>query len=188
MSVCVAGLTIVARRPRTNDLGRSGEDVTIVSLAYYHLWVPAAPTPTPALDVAELASQLRMGVTRLARKLRREADPAITPTQLAALYTVETHGPITAGSLAAHEQIQKPTATRLIAGLAEDGFIDRLSDPADGRMVWITITPEGRRFLQRLARRSNEYLAKRIKGLDPEELAVLGRAAAILERLTEGRA
>jgi len=160
--------------------------VTLVSLAYYHWRMPVAPAPAPAVDVAELAAQLRMGVTRLARKLRREADPAITPTQLAALYTVETHGPMTAGSLAAHEQIQKPTATRLIAGLAEAGLVDRLADPTDGRLVWISITADGKRFLQRFRRRSNEYLAKRIKGLDPEELATLGRAAEILERLTEG--
>jgi DNA-binding MarR family transcriptional regulator len=148
--------------------------------------MPSAPAP--AVDIAELASQLRMGVTRLARKLRREADPAVTPTQLAALATVERHGPMTAGSLAAHEQIQKPTATRLIAGLTEAGLVDRLPDPTDGRVVWISITSEGKRFLQRFRRRSNEYLAKRIKGLDPEELATLARAAAILERLTESGA
>lgn len=145
--------------------------------------MPSAPAP--AVDIAELASQLRMGVTRLARKLRREADPAVTPTQLAALATVERHGPMTAGSLASHEQIQKPTATRLIAALTEAGLVDRLPDPTDGRVVWISITSEGKRFLQRFRRRSNEYLAKRIKGLEPEELATLGRAAAILERLTE---
>lgn len=151
-------------------------------MAYYHVPMPTAPV----IDVAELASQLRMGVTRLARKLRREADPAITPTQLAALHTVERHGPMTAGSLASHEQIQKPTATRLIVSLAEAGLIDRLPDPTDGRLVWISITTDGKRFLQRFRHRSNEYLAKRMKGLDPEELATLARAAEILERLTKG--
>lgn len=141
--------------------------------------------PAPAVDVAELASQLRMGVTRLARKLRREADPAVTPTQLAALHTVETHGPITAGSLAAHEQIRKPTATRLIAGLAEAGLIDRLADPTDGRVAWICLTRDGKRLLQRFRRRGNEYLATRMNGLDPEDLATLSRASEILNRLTE---
>ena len=141
----------------------------------------------PAIDIAELASQLRMGVTRLARKLRREADPAITPTQLAALHTIERHGPMTAGSLAAHEQIQKPTATRLIVGLAEAGLIDRLPDPTDGRLSWISITGDGKRFLHRFRRRSNEYLSKRLRALDNDELATLTRAAEILERLTEGR-
>ena len=145
--------------------------------------MPVAPTST--VDVAELASQLRMGVTRLARKLRRVADPAITPTQLAALYTIERHGPMTAGSLAAHEQIQKPTATRLIAGLTQDGFVDRLADPTDGRVVWISITTDGKRFLQRFRRRSSEYLATRIKDLDPDDLVTLERAARILERLTQ---
>jgi DNA-binding MarR family transcriptional regulator len=142
--------------------------------------------PAAAIDIAELASQLRMGVTRLARKLRREADPAITPTQLAALHTIERHGPMTAGSLAAHEQIRKPTATRLIVGLSEAGLVDRLPDPADRRLAWISVTTEGKHFLHRFRRRGNEYLAKQLKRLDPDELAALELAAEIFERLTEG--
>ena len=50
--------------------------VTLVSVAYYHGCMPTAP---PATDIADLASRLRLGVTRLARKLRREATPASPP-------------------------------------------------------------------------------------------------------------
>ena len=89
---------------------------------------------------------------------------------------------------AAHEQIRKPTATRLIAGLAEAGLIDRLADPTDGRVVWVCLTTDGKRLLQRFRRRGNEYLATRICGLDPGDLATLSRASEILNRLTEGGA
>ena len=141
----------------------------------------------PSPDLSELAAQLRLGVTRLARKLRKEADPSVTPTQLAALNTIGRHGPLTAGSLAEHEQITKPTATRLIGALTEAALITRQTDPVDARIAWIALTPDGARLLQQVRHRGNRYLAKRLKALDPTELETLRRAAPILERLTGDR-
>ncbi len=142
-------------------------------------------TTAPDLDVAELASQLRLSVFRLARKLRREGEPEITPTLLAALSTIERHGSMTAGALAAHEQIQKPTCTRVIADLQDLGLIERIADPLDGRVAWVSVTSAARKLLQRVRMRRNVYLAKRMKRLAPEDLAVLARATQILDGLTE---
>jgi len=140
-------------------------------------------TASPA--TADLASQLRIGVTRLARRLRLEGDASVTPTLLVALATIERHGPMTAGELAAHEQVRKPTVTRLIGALLERGMIERTSDPLDGRVTWVQLSPEGRRFLQRVRRRKDEYLSGRLRRLTPGELDTLERASALLERLTE---
>ncbi len=143
------------------------------------------PTAPPAVDPAALASYLRLGITRLARKLRREGDTGVTPTLLAALSTIDRHGPMTPGSLAAHEQVEKPTITRLLAALEQRGLVGRAPDPLDGRIAWIQVTPDGRKLLQRTRRRKDEYLAKRIKHLSDEERNTLERAAELLERLTE---
>lgn len=156
--------------------------MTIVSLRYYHGFMPTA---TPTIDLAELASRLRLGVTRLARRLRREADVSVTPTLLSAIATVERHGPLTAGALAAHEQVRKPTATRLIRALVAKDLVLRTADPQDGRIVWLELSPEGRRVLHRARRRKDEFLATRIKHLSPEDQATLARAVGILERLIE---
>ena len=86
------------------------------------------------IDVAGLASQLRLSVFRLSRKLRRQAEAGITQTQLAALSTIERHGPLTAGDLAAHEQIQKPTCTSVIAALLVESLIERA--PGSRRTSW----------------------------------------------------
>jgi DNA-binding MarR family transcriptional regulator len=144
------------------------------------------PTAPPVLDAAALASHLRLGVTRLARKLRREGDTGVTPTLLAALSTIERHGPMTAGSLAAHEQVEKPTVTRLLAALEARALIERTPDPLDGRIAWLQVTAEGRKLLQGTRRRKDEYLARRIKRLPLEDRLVLERAAEIFEQLTEG--
>jgi DNA-binding MarR family transcriptional regulator len=82
--------------------------------------------------------------------------------------------------------VQKPTMTRTIQALLDRGLIERVPDPLDGRVRWLSITSEGRKLLQRSRRRTDEFLAKRVKKLDPEDRAVLDRAADLLERLAEG--
>ncbi|HEX6843830.1 MAG TPA: MarR family transcriptional regulator [Actinomycetota bacterium] len=140
-------------------------------------------SPVATLDAVELATGVRRGVWRLARRLRREANTGITPTLYAALFTIEQHEPITAGQLAAHENVRKPSVTRTIAALLEQGLITRTPDPLDGRVTWLQATTEGRRLLRRARRRSDEYLARRLAALTPSEQATLAKAAALLDRL-----
>lgn len=145
------------------------------------------PSTIPSVDVAALATRLRTDVWRLARRLRSEAHVALTPTLQSALGTIDRHGPITVGDFARHEQIRKPTATRTVAALVEQGLVERTADPLDGRVTWLRLSPEGRRLVQQVRRRYDAYLAERIKSLPPDELATLERAAAILERITAER-
>ena len=95
----------------------------------------------------ELASQLRLSVTRLARRLRQESADGLTPSQTAALATVARHGSITPSDLAAAERIQRPTATRVIGTLAEAELVERVADPEDRRSTLVELTSEGRDFL-----------------------------------------
>ncbi|MGZ4155475.1 MAG: MarR family winged helix-turn-helix transcriptional regulator [Actinomycetota bacterium] len=141
---------------------------------------------TTTLDTVELASRLRLGVTRLARKLRQESDPGLTPSLLSALAAVERGGRLSVGELSAAEQVQPPTMTRFVASLVEAGLVKRESDPADRRVAWLSVTPEGAKLLGRARRRKEAFLVRRLRHLDPEELAVLERAAPILERLVGG--
>lgn len=142
----------------------------------------SAPT-----DTAALAARLRLGVTRLARKLRQEAEPGITPSMLSALATAERLGPGTMSDLCAAEQVQPPSMTRVVASLAAEGLVTRETDPADRRVVWVTVTPAGRRLLERSRRRKEVYLARAMRDLEPTEIQTLEAAAALLERLTEAR-
>lgn len=143
-------------------------------------------TAPSTVDVADLASRLRLGVTRLARKLRQEGDPGLTLTLLSALATIYRNGAITPGDLAAHEQIRRPTATRLVASLVERGLVERAPDPLDGRVSWLTLSPEGKKLVHRYRRRTTEYLAAQIRDLPREDIEALDRASSILERLTGG--
>jgi DNA-binding MarR family transcriptional regulator len=92
---------------------------------------------------------------------------------------------MTIGSLADAEQVKPPTMTKVVASLVEQGLVTREPDPLDGRVAWVMATPEGRSLLRRTRRRSDAYLATRLRSLDREELSVLERASRLLERLTE---
>src|SRR4051794_29999617 len=136
-----------------------------------------------ATDTA-LASTLRLSVMRLARRLRgMRADSSMTLSQLAALATLDRHGPLTPGGLAAHEKVQPPSMTRLLAVLETAGLVTRTAPPTDGRQVVMAVSAAGQAMLREDRRRRDAWLAQRLRTLDPEEVAVLDRAAAILDRL-----
>lgn len=136
-------------------------------------------------SVPELASRLRLVITRSARRLRQQSDPALSPTQAAALATIERAGPLTPSELARIERVQRPTISRVTARLGQAGLLERLPDELDGRGVRLRVTPEGRRTLRELRNRKTAYLAERLERLDPENRAVLAQASGLLERLLE---
>jgi|SRR5680860_374689 len=143
---------------------------------------------TAETSVAESAARLRMAVVRTARRLRQEAagvDGQLTPTAAAALATVERHGPLTPSELAETERVKRPTATRTLRVLGDAGLVERTPDPEDGRSAVLSITAVGRERLRRLRGRKNAYLARRMRDLPADDIEVLERAAAILERILE---
>ena len=137
----------------------------------------------PTTDTA-LASELRMSVMRLARRLRQQrTDSSLSISQLAALATLDRHGPLTPGELAVHERVQPPSMTRVVAALEVAGLVSRTGHPRDRRQVLLSPSPAGRELLQTDRRRRDAWLAQRLRALSPEDVDVLRRAADVLDRL-----
>jgi DNA-binding MarR family transcriptional regulator len=138
-----------------------------------------------------LATALRISVSRLARRLRVERaahgmpEPELSDTQFAALSALERHSAMTPGELAEYEKVQPPSMTRVIAVLEERGLVMRAPHTTDRRQVVLTVTEDGRALVLRARRRRDEWLAKRLKELTPQERAMLRAAAPILEKLSQ---
>ena len=133
----------------------------------------------------ELASRLRFAVARTARRLRQEAGTGLSPSLTAALATVERCGPLTPSELADAERVRRPTVTRMLGHLEDDGLITRTPDPADRRSTLIAITPAGAALLAAARTRKDVFLSERLDGLSPADRETLARAAAILEGMLE---
>jgi len=132
-----------------------------------------------------LAAHLRVVIARTARRLRQEAGVDLSPSQTAALGTIERRGPLTPSEVASIERIQRPTATRVIARLEEAGWVSRASDPEDGRSSLVSITRDGRALLERVRANKDAFLARRLDALDRDERATIERATEILERVLD---
>src|SRR5919197_1121000 len=140
---------------------------------------------TPSEIREELAPRLRWTITRLARRLRQEAGTDLGPSQVAALATIERHGPLSPSEVAKVERIKRPTATRILRHLEEACLVERVKDPEDGRGSILSITAEGRSHLKRLRARKTAYLASRLNQLNAEDRRTLERAAELLEGMLE---
>src|SRR5712691_5337932 len=108
---------------------------------------PIPDTAETIADAPALPARLRMVVTRLARRLRQQGESAASPTQLAALATIERDGPLTFGTLAAIERVRPPTITAAVGRLEEQGLVRRRTDSRDRRVARVEITSHGRRLL-----------------------------------------
>lgn len=130
-------------------------------------------------------TRLRVAIARLSRRLRRHELAGLTPTQLAALSTVERSGPLRLGDLAAAEGIAPSTLTRLVAVLEELGYVQRYADPKDARASTLTITPTGHETLERLREEGTVLLTHSLMLLTAEQRAALATALPALEQLAE---
>ena len=144
------------------------------------------PAPASSDPHAGLSSALRLSVMRLARRMRAEsADESLTLTQLATLGTLERHGAMTLGELAAHEKVQPPSMTRIVSALEDRGLVVRGPHRDDGRRVVVCITDEASARLAEDRRRRDAWLARRMHELTPDEQDALRRAAPVLEKLAQ---
>ena len=133
-----------------------------------------------------LASELRMSVMRLRRRLagERHPDNDLSLNAMAVLAGLYRYGDLSVGELATRERVQPPSMTRTVTCLETDGYVLRRKHETDGRQVVVVLTDLGRETL--LAdRRRDEWLARRLRELSPDERAVLRQAAPILERLAD---
>jgi DNA-binding MarR family transcriptional regulator len=142
-----------------------------------------APTVRPA-DVAEMAARLRLSATRLARRLRQQADSGFTLTQLSALAVIDGHGPLTLGALAELERVAPPSITKVVTKLEAEGLVERAIDPGDRRVTYVTTTKAGRELLAESRRRKTTWLTARIRELPADEQARLADALDVLDHLT----
>jgi DNA-binding MarR family transcriptional regulator len=144
-------------------------------------------------QVAELAGELQRVLSRVFSVLRRgdtsrEASSAgdLTLAQLSILLTLLDQGPIRMTELAAHERVRTPTTTVAIRRLEKLGLVKRSRDASDLRAVLVDITPRGLAQHKEALAARRAQLAALLSKLSEEDLEMLTKALAPLERLVDG--
>lgn len=110
---------------------------------------------------------------------------SVTLTQLSAMGTLLSRGPMSAGELAACERVQPPSMTKVLANLEERGLVRRDAHPGDRRQAIIAITEAGTALVYSERRTRDAWLAPRLSQLTPEERALLRNVIPVLDKLAE---
>jgi len=135
------------------------------------------------LNATDVADRLHSTAIHVLRRVRAEdVASGLSPARLSALSVVVFGGPVTLGQLAQAEQVSAPTMTRLVAGLEEDGLVERGDDEGDRRVVWIRATKRGVRLLEEGRRRRVAALGRALSTLSRAELSVLNEALDLIRR------
>lgn len=135
-------------------------------------------------DDEELVSGLRIGVMRLARRLRHaRGGDDLTLTQLSALGTLHRLGAQTIGELASADNVKPPSMTRTINCLEDVGLVSRGAHETDGRQVVVKLTAKAEAVLQEDRRRRDAWLKSHLAELTDADRELLRRVAPLLNRM-----
>ncbi|GAA3198861.1 MarR family winged helix-turn-helix transcriptional regulator [Microbacterium terregens] len=138
----------------------------------------------PGPDLSREASDLRIAVFRLARRMRTErAVDSMSDGQFAVLAVLSVHGAHTLTELADRERVSAPSMNRTVNCLQEAGYISRSADESDGRKVVIDLTGEGRTVVDETARRRDAWVEGALAEIGSDERVILASAAAIMQRM-----
>ncbi|PTD27924.1 MULTISPECIES: MarR family transcriptional regulator [Alphaproteobacteria] len=134
-------------------------------------------------DRLRLAEDLRRAVGTFVRSIRTQSD---TPTnsQSETLSILDRGGPLSVAELAARRNVRHQSMRLVAASLEENGLVEKLPNPADGRSQLISITAEGQAELSRSREARTRKIAALIEErLSDQERQALRAAIRILDRL-----
>src|SRR3954454_18738075 len=111
-----------------------------------------------------LASELRVSVMRLRRRLAAQPHPdnELSTSQMAVLGQLYRNGDQTVGDLAAAEQVQPPSLTRTVKHLESGGYVVRRRHDTDGRQVVISLSEQGTATVRADRVRRDAWLSRRL--------------------------
>jgi DNA-binding MarR family transcriptional regulator len=142
--------------------------------------------PKTEIDTVAVADKLRPALLRVGRELRREArEVGVSPEQVSLLVAIKYAPGIGVGALAARERVSAAAMSKHVDRLERAGLAERKPSADDRRRVGLTLTDEGQRVLRRVRSRRTAWLASRLRGLSPDELAAVEAAVEPLSRLLE---
>jgi DNA-binding MarR family transcriptional regulator len=142
--------------------------------------------PKTEIDTVAVADKLRPALLRVGRELRREArEVGVSPEQVSLLVAIKYAPGIGVGELAARERVSAAAMSKHVDRLERAGLAEREPSADDRRRVGLTLTDEGQRVLRRVRSRRTAWLASRLRGLGPDELAAVEAAVEPLSRLLE---
>jgi DNA-binding MarR family transcriptional regulator len=141
------------------------------------------PTRT---DTASLASELRVVLGQLVRRLRAEHRFPISHGSV--LGRLDREGPRSVSALALAERVRPQSMAQTVGDLEGDDLVERNPDPSDGRRALVSLTAQGKEALEADRRNREGWLVAAIEELPAEDQETVGKAIVLLRNLADSEA
>jgi DNA-binding MarR family transcriptional regulator len=142
----------------------------------------ALPVPTQT-DIAPLASDLRVVLGQLIRRLRSEN---IFPlNQASVLGRIDRCGPQSVSDLAAAERVRPQSMAQTVGDLEADALVERKPDPDDRRRALVNLTGAGLARIEAYRAAREGWLVKSLEELPDSDRETVEQAVEILRRVAD---
>jgi DNA-binding MarR family transcriptional regulator len=136
------------------------------------------------MEKSEAVKKIGVLQRQLAKTMRTHAFKhwmtlSLSTTQVKSLFCIVENERISSKKLAEMLDVTPANVTGIVDKLIEQGFVRRLENSEDRRVVFLETTDEGKKLISNLEQMATEHTAKMLSGLTEEELnhLYLGMAA-----------
>lgn len=146
------------------------------------------PTPSPEEDplVDAIVAEYEPIVARTRRLMAGIwLDRTVSKTTLVVLMNLDVHGPIPMSRLAGLLDVGLPNVTGIVTRLEELGYVERVRDERDRRVVLVKATARGREVAEELEDLRRRHLRELVSELDPTDRQACLQAFRALREAAE---
>lgn len=133
---------------------------------------PDRPVPEIAEDLGQMLGEIVKAMHRQFRKQfnRFTGEKELTVPQIFLLRTLVFKGSVSISELAEHLNLANSTVSGIVDRLERDGFVVRVRDKDDRRIVYVQLTEQAERFKEQVPQFSRKFLRELLQGVDEQTL------------------
>ncbi|XOQ48572.1 MAG: Multiple antibiotic resistance protein MarR [Eubacteriales bacterium] len=119
------------------------------------------------------------------RPIEQKSLGNLTPTQVRAIRILESKELLSMTQFSTEMDISKQQMTKIINALVEKGYVERVEDKTNRRLVLIRLTKFGRVQIKKLTQQAVELLRLQFKQISEEDKAALIEATQTIKSIVE---
>ncbi|MDR3447710.1 MULTISPECIES: MarR family transcriptional regulator [unclassified Dyella] len=140
----------------------------------------------PKASMEASVNELTTAMGQLLRRLRSETgSDELNLSQLGVLGRLDQQGPMTTADLARSESMKPQSMGTILAGLEQEGLVQRKPHPSDGRQILFAMTDKAIGIRRKRGNAKREWLLAALATLNPAEQRTLMDAIPLIKRLSE---
>ncbi|TAJ95260.1 MAG: hypothetical protein EPO31_02450 [Gammaproteobacteria bacterium] len=133
-------------------------------------------------DTAQKLLQVTMMLMRSLASSMRAGEDGLSPAHVGIMARLDG-APCSLTELARTQWVRLPTMSRSVSLLVDKGLAERQIPEGNRRQTMVSLTPEGKRVLERIKRRNERHVAEVLEPLDAAERTKVHAGLTILGRM-----